>query len=179
MHKSSPKMRFSQSQPKDTMPLRYDASRTLDLLNHSTLSEDQFLGVLMTDQSTLTIHTLSLYGFPRRPRFSASLNFILHPTSLSPILASQARPESQDLIFNFFNCIAHAPQNAFRLVDHELAADDGDTSFLEKFRTLWLINRFKWGRSTEGVLHGRSSQQMRRRMFLPWLCAICSNGISG
>ncbi|KAF9536503.1 hypothetical protein CPC08DRAFT_771543 [Agrocybe pediades] len=77
--------------------------------------------------------------------FPASLNSILHPTSLA-LLASQARPESPDPIFN---CIAHDPQNAFRLVDHEPAADDGDTSFLEKLRTLWLTNRFKWGRSTE------------------------------
>ncbi|KAF9551235.1 hypothetical protein CPC08DRAFT_317455 [Agrocybe pediades] len=48
-----------------------------------------------------------------------------------------------------------------------------------RFRTLRLTHRFKLGRSTEGVLHGRSSQQMRRRMFLPRLCAICLNGISG
>ncbi|KAF4610195.1 hypothetical protein D9613_010365 [Agrocybe pediades] len=34
--------------------LRYDASRTSDLLNQSTLSaEDQFIGVLMTDHSHL------------------------------------------------------------------------------------------------------------------------------
>ncbi|KAF9552839.1 Nrap protein [Agrocybe pediades] len=165
--------------------LRYDASRTLDLLNQTTLSGDPFNGVFMTDHRdlstrfdvilrvdisnakprNLSLHSTVDIGSPSNA-FLASMSSILrqglgdraravailHPTSL-PRPVSQAHPESPDSIFIG---IVHDPQNAFRLVDHGPAADDQDTSLLEKFRALWgdksELRRFKDGRIVESAV---------------------------
>ncbi|KAJ8522745.1 hypothetical protein ONZ45_g757 [Pleurotus djamor] len=167
--------------------LRYDAQRTLEILDHSPLESDPFTEVFLKDQrdamarcdvvlrvdissakyrkesvamnldhgSSTSALLASMDAVIREAlgnRCKASA--ILHPSS-SPRPLTQAVPATSELTHILIALVLDS-QHAFRLVDHGPAADESDTSVVERFREFWgdkaELRRFKDGRIVESVV---------------------------
>ncbi|KDR70120.1 hypothetical protein GALMADRAFT_254950 [Galerina marginata CBS 339.88] len=146
--------------------LRYDASKTLELLNHTSFSGDPFNSVFLNDSRDLStrfdvilrvnlvsakprsnpVHSTIDLGSPSNALLASMSGLIRRGlgdrsravTLLHP--SSLPRPVSQahpSSPDTVFIGLIHNPQHAFRLVDHGPAADEQDQSVLDKFRALW------------------------------------------
>ncbi|KAH0579235.1 hypothetical protein H2248_003386 [Termitomyces sp. 'cryptogamus'] len=165
--------------------LRHDALKTLEALDHASISVDPFTNVFLTDHRDLstrfdTVIRVDLStAKPRNSSVHSSLDFgspanalmtslssllhhglgdrtkaiaILHEPS-SPRVLSQAHPSNAGIIYLG---LIHNSSTAFRLVDHGPAAEEEDTSKIQRFRDFWgdkaELRRFKDGRIIESVV---------------------------
>ncbi|KAF5381659.1 hypothetical protein D9615_005551 [Tricholomella constricta] len=146
--------------------LRHDALKTLEALDHASISADPFTDVFLTDHRDLptrfdtvlrvdlssarprspSIHSNLDFGSPANA-LMASLSSLLHHrlgdrTKAVSILhaPSSPRPVSQAHPSNpsvVYIGLIHNPSTAFRLVDHGPAADEEDESKVQAFRDFW------------------------------------------
>ncbi|KAF8623754.1 hypothetical protein AX15_006197 [Amanita polypyramis BW_CC] len=165
--------------------LSYDARKTLETLDDPTLAGDPFTDVLLKEQRELSTrfdlvlrvdiskaeppspspHTTLDHGSPYSALVSSIDSVlhqalgnrskaitILHPSS-TPRSLTQAHPSIPSVIYIG---LLHDAENAFRLVDHGLPADEQDQSLIDAFRKLWgdkaELRRFKDGRIVESVV---------------------------
>ncbi|KAG5651498.1 hypothetical protein H0H81_008470 [Sphagnurus paluster] len=146
--------------------LRHDALKTLEALDHGSISVDPFTDVFLTDHRDLptrfdtvlrvdlssakprnpSIHSTLDFGSPANA-LMASLSSLLHHGLGDRTLAvsilhapSSPRPSSQAHPSNptvIYIGLIHNPSAAFRLVDHGPAADEEDEAKLKAFREFW------------------------------------------
>ncbi|GLB41186.1 putative U3 small nucleolar RNA-associated protein 22 [Lyophyllum shimeji] len=146
--------------------LRHDALKTLEALDHASISADPFADVFLTDHRDLptsfdtvlrvdlssakplnpSVHSALDFGSPA-DAVMASLSSLLHHglgdrTKAIAILHTppSSRPLSQAHPSNpsvIYIGLIHNPSTAYRLVDHGPAADEEDASKAQQFRDFW------------------------------------------
>ncbi|KAF8066902.1 Nrap protein [Lyophyllum atratum] len=146
--------------------LRHDALKTLESLDHASISADPFTDVFLTDHRDLptrfdtvvrvdlssakplnpSIHSTLDFGSPANA-LMASLSSLLHHglgdrTKAVTILHAPSFPRSLSQAHPtnpsvIYVGLIHDPSTAFRLVDHGPAADEEDVSKIQRFRDFW------------------------------------------
>ncbi|KAG6918794.1 hypothetical protein DXG01_011546 [Tephrocybe rancida] len=146
--------------------LQHDALKTLEALDHSSISVDPFTEVFLTDRRdlptrfdtvlrvdlssakplNLSVHSTLDLGSPANALMASLSSLLNHGlgdrTKAVSILhePSSPRPLSQAHPSNasvIFIGLIHNPSAAFRLVDHGPAADEEDASKVQRFRDFW------------------------------------------
>ncbi|KAG6887313.1 hypothetical protein C0992_012897, partial [Termitomyces sp. T32_za158] len=146
--------------------LRHDALKTLEALDHSSISIDPFTNVFLTDHRDLptrfdTVISVDLSSAkPRNSSVHSSLDFgssanalmaslssLLHRglgdrTKVIAILSEPSLPRALSQAHpsnasTIYIGLIHNPFTAFRLVDHGPTADEEDASKIHCFRDFW------------------------------------------
>ncbi|KAG6884333.1 hypothetical protein C0993_012058 [Termitomyces sp. T159_Od127] len=146
--------------------LRHDALKTLEVLDHSSISVDPFTDVFLTDHRDLptrfdtvmsvdlssakplnsSLHSSLDFGSPANA-LMASLSSVLHRglgdrTKVIAILNEPSLPRALSQAHpsnasTIYIGLIHNPSTAFRLVDHGPTADEEDASTIQRFRDFW------------------------------------------
>ncbi|KAG6888045.1 hypothetical protein C0995_010906 [Termitomyces sp. Mi166 len=146
--------------------LRHDAMKTLEALDHSSISVDPFINVFLTDHRDLltrfdtvirvdlssakpqnpSVHSGLDFGSPANA-LMASLSSLLHHglgdrTKVTAILHESSSPRALSQAHpsnasTIYIGLIYNFSAAFRLVDHGPAADEEDASKVQRFRDFW------------------------------------------
>ncbi|KAG5642940.1 hypothetical protein DXG03_001857 [Asterophora parasitica] len=149
-----------------SLQLRHDALKTLEALDHASISADPFTDVFLTDHRDLpsrfdtvlrvdlssakprnpSVHSSLDHGSPANALMASLSSLLQHGlgdrTKAVSILHPPSTPRSLKQAHPsnpsvIFIGLIHNPSAAFRLVDHGPAADEDDETKVKAFRDFW------------------------------------------